>query len=64
VERSAPSEAEKEAAHGIRTRDVGAAVTQAVMVHRGKKNEEIFWIMVKTWTNWNLIRELHRMSWP
>jgi hypothetical protein len=29
------------------------------MSHRGKeKNEENFWIMVRTWTNWNLLREL------
>jgi hypothetical protein len=37
VERSAPSEAEKEAAHGIGAGDVGAPTTQGVMVHRGKE---------------------------
>jgi hypothetical protein len=36
VEGPAPSEAEKEAAHGIRATDVGALATQRVMVHHGK----------------------------
>jgi hypothetical protein len=37
VEGSDPSRAEKETAHGIRARDVGAPATQGVMVHRGKE---------------------------
>jgi hypothetical protein len=40
VEGLAPSEAEKEAAHGIRAGYVGAPVTQAVMVHWGKEKQE------------------------
>jgi hypothetical protein len=51
VEGSAPSEAEKEAAHGIRAGDVEAQATPGVMAHHGKeKNEENLWIMVRTWT--------------
>jgi hypothetical protein len=30
----------------------------------GKRNEENLWIMVKIWTNWNLIREPLGMIWP
>jgi hypothetical protein len=37
VEGSAPSEVEKEAAHGIRARDVVAPATQGVTVHHGKE---------------------------
>jgi hypothetical protein len=37
VERSAPSEAEKEAAHAIRPGDVGAPATQGVMSQWGKE---------------------------
>jgi hypothetical protein len=37
VEGSAPFEAEKEAAQGIRVRDVGTPATEGVMVHRGKE---------------------------
>jgi hypothetical protein len=58
VEGSAPSEAGKK---GIRARDVGAPATLGVMVQHGKEN---LWIMVRNWTNWNIIRELLGMSWP
>jgi hypothetical protein len=65
VEGSAPSEAEKEAAHGVRARDVVAPATPGVMAHHGKeKNVENLWMVVRTWTNWNLIREPLRMNWP
>jgi hypothetical protein len=30
----------------------------------GKKHEKNLWIMVRTWTNWNLIREPLGRSWP
>jgi hypothetical protein len=29
-----------------------------------RENKENLWIMVRTWTNWNLIREPLWMSWP
>jgi hypothetical protein len=33
------------------------------MPHRGKeKNEENLWMMVRTWTDWNPIRELLGVS--
>jgi hypothetical protein len=48
VEGSAPSEAEKEAAHGIRATDVGAPAIQGVMVHHGKEKRENLGIMVRT----------------
>jgi hypothetical protein len=37
-----------------------------IMAHRRKekKREENVWMMVITWTNWNLIRELLGTSWP
>jgi hypothetical protein len=37
VEGSAPSEAEKGAAHRIRARDEGSSATQEVTVHHGKE---------------------------
>jgi hypothetical protein len=44
VEGSAPSKVEKEPAHGVRARDVGAEATPGVMVHGGKvKNEANLW---------------------
>jgi hypothetical protein len=59
AEGSAPSEAKKQAAHEVSDRNVGAPATPGVMAHRGKeKNEENLWMMVRTSTNWNLIREL------
>jgi hypothetical protein len=36
------------------------------MAHRGKEKKEAenLWMMVRTWTNWNLVRELLWTSWP
>jgi hypothetical protein len=46
-------------------RYVEALATPRVMDHNGKeKNEENIWMMVKTWTNCNFIREPLVMSWP
>jgi hypothetical protein len=47
----APSEAEKEDAHGVRAGYVGAPVTPGVMAHRRKERErerkkENLWMMV------------------
>jgi hypothetical protein len=59
VEGPAPSEAVKEATHGVRAGDVAAPTTPGVTAHRGKeKNEENFWMMVRSWTGSQLIREL------
>jgi hypothetical protein len=62
VEELAPSKAEKEAAHGVRAGYVGALATPGVMaptVWRERERDKIreLWIMVRTWTNFNLIRE-------
>jgi hypothetical protein len=44
---------------------VGAAAAPGVMAHPWKeKIEENLWMMVRTWTNWNLRRELLWTSWP
>jgi hypothetical protein len=43
LEGSSPSEAEKEAAHGIRATDVEAPAIQGVMVHHGKEKREKPW---------------------
>jgi hypothetical protein len=48
-----------------RARDVRAPATPGVLAHRGKeKNGETLWMMVRTWTNWNLIREPFGKRWP
>jgi hypothetical protein len=55
---------EKEAAHGARVGDMGTLATPEVRAHRGKeKDEENLWI-VRTWTDWNLTRELLGTSCP
>jgi hypothetical protein len=37
---------------------VGTTVTPLVKPHReNEKNEELLWIMVRTWTDWNPSRE-------
>jgi hypothetical protein len=78
VESSAPSEAEKEAAHGVRAGYVGAPATPGVMAPhcwregggrerervKRKDNEENLWIMMKTWINWRLNSEPLGTSWP
>jgi hypothetical protein len=47
---------------------VGAQATPRVMdlmAHPGKeRNEENIWMMVRTWTSWNLTREPLGTSWP
>jgi hypothetical protein len=64
VEESAPSEDEKESAHGIRAGNVGAPATPGIMDPTvGREEEENLWIMVRTWTNRNLIRKLLGTSW-
>jgi hypothetical protein len=61
VERSAPSEMKKEIVHGVGARNVGAQTTQDnFALPFGKK----LWMMLRTWTNTNHIRESLRMSWP
>jgi hypothetical protein len=38
---------------------MGALPTQGVMAHHGKeKTRKNLWMMARTWTNWNLTREL------
>jgi hypothetical protein len=56
MDRLAPSEAEKEATHRVRAGYVGAPAT--VGRERERESEQNLWIMVITWTNWNLIRDL------
>jgi hypothetical protein len=46
---------------------VGAPATPKVMAHRGKdkrKEKEKLLMMVRSWNNWNLIREPLGTSWP
>jgi hypothetical protein len=70
VEGSTPSEAEEKPTSSIsirRARKVGAPATRdsfSPLLEKREKNEENLWMMVITWTNWNLIRELLRTSWP
>jgi hypothetical protein len=68
VKGSAPSKTEEKPTSSIsirRARYVGALATPGVMAHCGKeKNEENLWMIVRTWTNWNLIRDPLGMSWP
>jgi hypothetical protein len=68
VERSTASKMEEKLTSSIsirRTGYVGAPATPGVTAHRGKekKKEESLRMMVRTWTNWNLIREPLGMSW-
>jgi hypothetical protein len=68
VEESAPSKTEEETSSSVRVRRagyVGAPATQELRSTVGKrKKEENVWMMVRTWTNWNLIREPFGTSWP
>jgi hypothetical protein len=58
MEGSTPSEMEKEIAHTARAGNIGTPAAPGVMPHRGEgENEENLWMMVRTWTNWNPIRE-------
>lgn len=61
VDGSAPSETDEESICVFsirRTGNVGAPATAGVMPHHGKeKNEETLRMMVRSWTDWNPIRE-------
>jgi hypothetical protein len=60
VERSAPSETKKEIMHGVGARNMGALATWDSFAPPKREKR----IMVRTWTNWNLIREPLGTSWP
>jgi hypothetical protein len=47
-----------------KARDVGAPATLGNFSPTGWKKEEKRWMMVRIWTNWNLIREPLGSSWP
>jgi hypothetical protein len=69
VEGSAPSKTEEKPTSSVSVRRagyVGAPDTPGViMAHHGKeKKEENLWMMVRTLTNWYIIRESSGMSWP
>jgi hypothetical protein len=55
VEGSTPSKMEEKPTSNVsvgRAGYVGAPATPGVMAHRGR--EKNLWMMVRTWTNWNL----------
>jgi hypothetical protein len=48
---------EKETAHRAGAGNVETPATPGVMPHYGKERKKSLWMMVRTWTDWNPIRE-------
>jgi hypothetical protein len=58
-----PSKTEEKPTSSFRVIRAGCVGARAILelwpsVGKRKKKEENVWMMVRTWTNWNLIREL------
>jgi hypothetical protein len=58
MEGSTPSKTEKVPAHKAGAGNVEAPATPGVMPPRGNERKKKLWMMVRTWTDWNPIREL------